>query len=226
MKQWLMSKVPNGKEVFATFRKEAKHRKNGKSTATPVLRTSWLIACESGEADKAPNGSQKPQEISRKRQSDGYYICLLAATKECRRLQLMVQLFNDLFSSSIFYFKCCFINVATLMFYSAIVLRNMSPIKSVIYFSFAVNAIIAFVITFSKAFQVPGDFVEMKRNILFLSRKLSAAEEKRIITRLLKSIPDVGVKIGRFQTFERTSTPTFFDFIVNNVVSLLVAHPA
>ena len=45
---------------------------------------------------------------------------------------------------------------------------------------------------------------------------------KRILLRHLVSIPPIGFKVGDFHLLKRASTPIFIDYVVNNIVNLLV----
>ena len=43
-----------------------------------------------------------------------------------------------------------------------------------------------------------------------------------MVNRQVKSISADGINVGDFHTLERTSTPVFVDYVVRNIVNLLV----
>ena len=45
------------------------------------------------------------------------------------------------------------------------------------------------------------------------------------LNKALRSVPELGIKVGGFCYLERESTPHFLDFVTNRVASLLVAFP-
>ena len=47
---------------------------------------------------------------------------------------------------------------------------------------------------------------------------------RRAMLAQMRSIPAVGIKVGTFHMMERTSTPIFLHYVLNNVVSMLVAY--
>ncbi|CAG7785067.1 unnamed protein product [Allacma fusca] len=112
-----------------------------------------------------------------------------------------------------------------MLWYTSIIFRRTDPIKAVAFAIIGVQAVLAFVVTFNDAFGVPEKISELKRNVRLSSRRLTRAEHKREIERLLWSVPEVGIKIGGFHTFQRTSTLEFLAFVTENIASLLVSYP-
>ena len=43
------------------------------------------------------------------------------------------------------------------------------------------------------------------------------------VKRVLRSVPCIGVQVGRFRSMERGATISFFDFVAGNVMILLIA---
>ena len=78
-------------------------------------------------------------------------------------------------------------------------------------------------IVYGKAFQIPSQFTQAVQEI---SVHLPKGRKGRgqAVSKHLWSISKLGIKVGEFHTFERTSTPAFIDFVVTNVVNMLVAY--
>ncbi|CAG7826331.1 unnamed protein product, partial [Allacma fusca] len=55
------------------------------------------------------------------------------------------------------------------------------------------------------------------------SRKIKNQWEKRCICKRLEAIPSCAIRCGSFYNIERNTTPVFCDFVVNQVVGLLLA---
>ena len=96
------------------------------------------------------------------------------------------------------------------------------------YYSLLIDVTLVYNIIHGKAFKTPDLFkqavnAELEKLGMEMGRKGWGATERNARTRKLKSIPFVGFKVGQFHTLERTSTPAFLDFVVSNIVSMLVA---
>lgn len=85
---------------------------------------------------------------------------------------------------------------------------------------------IIYTVVYDKAFQVPALFSKAKVAIQHRaskSQKMNKAEYS-ILRKRLMSIPPVGIKVGEFHAFERTSIPVFLDYVLRNIVSMLLAY--
>ena len=47
---------------------------------------------------------------------------------------------------------------------------------------------------------------------------------RKLLAARVNSIPLAGVKVGDFHVLERTSTPVFLDYVLSNVVNMIVAY--
>ena len=81
-------------------------------------------------------------------------------------------------------------------------------------------------VVYAKAMLVPALFNKAKMAILRRASSLRKMNrmENAILRKQLISIPIVGIKVGEFHTFERTSIPEFLDYVLRNIVSMLVAY--
>ena len=58
--------------------------------------------------------------------------------------------------------------------------------------------------------------------LIVKSKALRFVGSKRVTLRRVRSIPSVGLKVGDFHMLERESTPIFMDYVLKNIVNLLV----
>lgn len=64
-----------------------------------------------------------------------------------------------------------------------------------------------------------------KSNMLLRARRGSRLQDiYRIIQKRVRSVPEVGIQVGCFHTFERFATLVFVDYVLRNIVGLLVMH--
>ena len=100
------------------------------------------------------------------------------------------------------------------------------PMFGVTYCILFLDGVVIYTVVYAKAMLVPSLFKQEKRAVRYRagrSRKMNKVENTILQTRLL-SIPSVGIKVGEFYTFERNSIPVFLDYVLRNIVSMLVAY--
>ena len=139
---------------------------------------------------------------------------------ETRQILVFVHLFNISFANLIFTNKVFSINIAIFGSFFAIheitgdvILRILLGVAS----SFI---IIFYTIIYDKGFQVSQNFTQIKNRFQPLIRKSNfrKAEMKRAII----GIRSLGIQVGSFHTLERQSTLIFLDFILKQIVGLLI----
>ena len=86
-----------------------------------------------------------------------------------------------------------------------------------------VDSVSTYAIIYGKAFKVPDLFEKAKVAVRLRSRHMDMATRK-LLDRQVRSVPPVGIKVGGFNMLERTSTPVFLEFVLGNVISMLVAY--
>ena len=96
------------------------------------------------------------------------------------------------------------------------------------YYSLLIDVTLVYNIIHGKAFKTPDLFKQaVNAELEKLGRRKGhtgwVATERDALIRQFRSISFVGFKVGHFHTLERTSTPVFLDFVVSNIVSMLVA---
>ena len=77
-------------------------------------------------------------------------------------------------------------------------------------------------ILYEKAFSVPK-LIRFTRATLLL-RVAGHCSFLKCMRLQLGSIPAIGIQVGYFHTFERVATPVFIDYVLRNVVGLLLMH--
>ena len=88
---------------------------------------------------------------------------------------------------------------------------------------------VSYIIVYEKAFVVPEMFHEAVSMISHRLRRRRLrygatlyCKENRFLEKEFQSVRKAGVTVGDFHTLERTSTPVFVDFVLRNVVNMLV----
>ena len=147
---------------------------------------------------------------------------------QCRQLrciQLYIQLLNIVQHDLIFTWKLLSLGISIVSGYAAISHFGDYPIFGFMYCVLFFDSAIIYTVLYAKALLVPGIFKKAKVAILHrLSRYRKMNKfENAIIQKQLISIPPVGIKVGEFHVLERTSVPVFLDYVIRNIVSMLVA---
>jgi hypothetical protein len=73
-------------------------------------------------------------------------------------------------------------------------------------------------------FRLTKSIEKMKRAMLIGSSRWRVGSEKAELKRVVRSIPELGVKAGSFNVMERESTLIFLDFSVQQIIDLLLAY--
>ena len=143
--------------------------------------------------------------------------------KRCRRAQLSVVRFNDAFSGIVFGFKIMCVAAAIIAFACSITFSTSRPILSVGNSFYGVQMVINFTTFYGDGFRIPQYVDEMRSILKGASGKNQDVAQRRHMNLLLKSIPQVRIKVGTFSYLERASTLIFTDFVSTQTVSLVIA---
>ena len=143
---------------------------------------------------------------------------------QCRQLQLLIQLFNQGFSCYIFTLKVAAISLSIFMFSFGIHLIH-SHTESWTYLLAGAEMAVTFPALLDKGFAIPRQTAQLKRLVSAVRvKKYNASRaSKGLISRLFRSLPNLGVKVGSFHQLERMSTLNFVMFVSVNVVRTLIA---
>ena len=126
--------------------------------------------------------------------------------RRIRAMQLLVNMFNVGHRNVIYCIKLLCITLA-------IVLASSTFCDMIFLYAFV----------YEKAFAIPDGFERAKHRLVAESRGLRWAQSKKILLRQVRSIPSVGLRVGDFHVLERESTPIFVDYVLKNIVNLLVS---
>ena len=143
--------------------------------------------------------------------------------KELLRLQLFITLVNDLNRDLIFVWKQLSLGVCIITGYAAISQFEKHAIFGVMYCILFLDVTLFYTVIYDRAFKVPELFVVAKSSLSLMANKLGNPVQRKVTMRKIKSIPPVGIKVGEFHMLERTSTPIFLNYVLTNVVNMLVA---
>ena len=146
--------------------------------------------------------------------------------RHLRCLQIYIQLVNIVNEDLIFTWKLLSLGICITSGYATIAYFSDHPVFGVMYCVMFLDCVIAYTVVYYKALQFPVTFrnakmlVQHRAGLYCKSNK----NQRMILQRQLMSIPPLGIKVGKFHILERTSIPVFLDYVVRNVVSLLVAY--
>ena len=88
-----------------------------------------------------------------------------------------------------------------------------------------VDAGLLFSVIFTRAFIIPARMKKFKKLATNLVNNGIRAdeEEKALFNGWIKSIPSVGIQVGRFDHFHKMSIPKFLGFAAKYIMKLLIA---
>ena len=135
---------------------------------------------------------------------------------------------NVINQSLIFTWKLACLGISIITGYAAIAHFDEHPIFGIMYYVIFANVTVAYSLMYQKAFKIPALFNqavkgELTKLRLGRGRATGGEAQTKVLVRQFMSIPSTGIKVGEFPTFERTSTPVYLDFVLKNVVSVVMA---
>lgn len=136
---------------------------------------------------------------------------------------MFVLLFNIVNRNFIFTLKLLAIGIAITSGYAGIAHFKDYPIFGIMYYVLFIDVTIMYMLMYEKGFQVTDMFQHAKKLLQFQTTKNGRVGGRKILEKQFKSIPPVGIKVGEFHMLERTSTPVFLNYVLTNVVNMLVA---
>ena len=99
----------------------------------------------------------------------------------------------------------------------------IQPILAMFFLALGFDCTTYYIVMWDNAFLIPVMMAELKDQIGVATALGKADHSHQYVRRVLRSIPDVGMSVGGFRNMERDSTLIFMDFVLKNVVSLLMA---
>ena len=106
--------------------------------------------------------------------------------------------------------------------FGLIKLLNKNLVLALAFGIIFILGIIFFPITFNGTHQITEKVEELKREILVKSRKVQMRNGIKEVEMILKSVPRLGIKVGGFNYMERESTLIFLQYVLEQIVSLLL----
>ena len=142
-----------------------------------------------------------------------------------RKLQLHIKNVNTVYCNIIFSWKLVSITLCILTGWAAIAHFADNPIFGILYYAVWVDIFFFYCVVYDKAFQIPNQLEQAMQAIsVRIGTHVERNKARLALERQLKSIPFAGIKVGDFHTLERTSTPIFMDYVVKNIVNMLIAY--
>ena len=140
-----------------------------------------------------------------------------------RKIQLAMTVFNVSTAGVIFSQKLVCLSGGIVGFYFLLRLILLQPVQSILFFALAFDGIVFYNVMWGNASLIPVMMKELKDQVDVVMAKGMTDNDRQYWKRVAKSIPCIGVSVGGFRSVEWDSTPIFMDFVVRNVVSLLMA---
>jgi len=154
-----------------------------------------------------------------------------ATTTEFRRLQLLVQLFNESHRTSILLVKM-FCSSACILFATyGVNCFNENQFLGLLNIMYSVYGICGYMILYDKAFSVPVGISKLKRQLLvgvatdqlYPRSDGTGGQDDRLVKAVVRSFPNLSIRVGCFTSLQRLSGPEFFKFVGITIARLLVA---
>ena len=141
---------------------------------------------------------------------------------QIRLVQLVVTLFNVGHRNIIYCMKLLCISLSIVNGYGTIAHGKDNLVFLLLAACVTCDCVFFYVIVYEKAFGIPDGLERAKRVLTVEIQGIRNGRLRKVMGRELNSVPLVGLKVGDFHMLERESTPIFVDFVVRNIVNLLV----
>ena len=86
-----------------------------------------------------------------------------------------------------------------------------------------IDCFIVYAVVYEKAFAIPENAKDVNKTLLLCHRNRRSYEEFQLFRKCIRSVPNWGISVGGFHYMERTSTPQFVNFVVQNVAGALIS---
>ena len=147
------------------------------------------------------------------------------AMRTLRELELHLKFFNLGFADVLWGLKVFFLGGTIFAGFSAIRLIHKNPVFGCLYTYICLACTILYIGMFGFAYKVTEKLEELTKLMEIVSGSLVNPGERKYWTKVLRSIPRMGMSVGGFSQVEREAVPIFIDFCVGQIVSLLLAFP-
>ena len=144
------------------------------------------------------------------------------AMRTLRELELHLNFFNLGFTNVLWYLKIFYLGGAIFAGFSAIRLIHTNPVFGCLYAYIFLLLSNFYIQAFGFAYKVTEKLEDLKKRMEFACGSLVSPDERKYWTKVLRSIPRMGMSVGGFSQVEREAVPIFIDFCVKQIVSLLL----
>ena len=155
-------------------------------------------------------------------ESDGGQAEVDMIAQQIRVIQLLINLFNVGHRHVIYCIKLMCLTEATLSGYAAVAYGSDNLLFLALASMVFADVVFLYAFVYAKAFAIPGRMDDVKRTLRGRIGLLSNVTDRNVLSRKIKSMPCVGIKVGDFHMLERESTPIFVHYVITNIVNLLV----
>jgi hypothetical protein len=131
-------------------------------------------------------------------------------------IELQVLLFNLNFSTFVQVIKLCGLTGSIIGGFGAVKLMNSNVPFALVFGVFFVEGNVLYSLISNEAHKIPERVNELKFKMVVGSRK-------KEVTRVVRSIPELGIRAGSFNVMEREATLIFVDYSLRQILSLLLA---
>ena len=149
---------------------------------------------------------------------------------ECRKLQLLLKLFNESNGWIVFCLKQEWMYGSIILAFSAVRHFSRNYLLGAFNATIAFYAVTCYCVIYDKAFRIPRYMENIKGSILTtivaqasLSREVKVRTEKDILIRRMRSILSPAVSVGHFAAMERNSSLNFIDYVARCIANLLIS---
>jgi hypothetical protein len=106
--------------------------------------------------------------------------------------------------------------------FSAIRISHGNPLLVLVYGVLCVNSFLVYISVFQLAYQITERSEELRRIQGISLSRLRSPVDRKYCEKFLRSVPPMAMSVGGFYRIERESVPIFVDFVVGQIVSLLI----
>ena len=161
--------------------------------------------------------------ISRAESNQDPSALLEQAFERLRELELHLKFFNLVFADILWHLKLLCLSIPILCGFSSIRLIHSNPVLGFLYIVIGFAAIIIYIGMFHFAYKVTEKIEDLLELMEIKSISVVNAGEGKYWARVLRSIPRMGMRVGGFHQVERNAVPQFMDFVITQIVGLLVS---
>ena len=147
------------------------------------------------------------------------------AMRILRELELHLEFFNLGFADVLWGIKVFQLGGTILAGFSAIRLIHTNPVFGCLYTYLFLLFPTFYIGVFGFAYKVTEKLEELTKVMEIVAGSLANPGERKYWTKVIRSIPRMGMSVGGFSQVEREAIPIFIDFCVGQIVSLLIAFP-